>query len=325
MTKPRIVVSGGAGYIGSHVCRLLESRGYGITVIDDLSTGIRERVGRYNFVELDLVSAPIGMIEKALTGAVGVMHFAADKRADQSIHEPLRYYQRNLVSLIRLLAAMQTCCVEALVFSSSSSVYGEARGSLVTEDSSLVPINPYGETKLAGEWLCRDASVAWGLRAVSLRYFNVAGAACSELGDHYSMTLISRLVNLTLAGKPLIINGTDYPTPDGTCIRDYIHPGDVADAHLLALESLLDGRDIAFAYNVGTGTGSSILDVVHAAEAELGRPINVVFGPRREGDSAAVVGDATLIQRSLGWRPRYTLKDIISSSFAAHRFFMGDS
>lgn len=320
MIRPRIVVTGGAGYIGAHVCHLLKARGFSVTVLDDLSTGARKRVKQFEFVKLDLTMAPAEIIEQVLTGAVGVIHFAAVKRVDESVRDPLKYYSSNLVSLIRLLAAMRVCNVNAFVFSSSSSVYGEPRGPLVAEDSACFPVNPYGETKLVGEWLCQDASIAWGLRAVALRYFNVAGASCPILGDLYSMTLVPRLVNLALANEPLIVNGTDYPTSDGTCVRDYVHPEDVADAHLLTLERLLDGHDLEPAYNVGTGAGSSVLAVIQAAESVLGRPILTSYGPRRPGDPTAVVGNTSLIYEQLGWQPRYTLADIVSSAFAAHSY-----
>jgi UDP-glucose 4-epimerase len=259
-----VLVTGGAGYIGSHVVRLLRQRGDEVVVVDDLSSGVAENVGDTPLMELDL-SQPevITALERLIDEyeVDSVIHIAAKKQVGESAERPAWYYAQNVGGMANLLQAMETAGVRKLMFSSSAATYGNPDmppGSQMREDGPSVPISPYGETKLVCEWMMRDAATAWGLRGVGLRYFNVAGAGWPELGDPTRFNLIPIVIGALTEGKQPVVFGNDYPTPDGTCIRDYIHVLDLADAHLSALD-YLDTDDRPFnVFNVGTGTGSSV-------------------------------------------------------------------
>ena len=257
-----ILVAGGAGYIGAHVVRLLLQRGDEVIVVDDLSYGTPERVTGAALVELDVASG--GAVD-ALTdvmnqrGVSAVIHFAARKQVGESVARPAWYYQQNVGGLANMLLAMEGAGVEQMIFSSSAAVYGMPPIEVVPEDTECRPINPYGETKLIGEWMMADCERAWGLRWAGLRYFNVAGAGWDDLGDMATLNLIPMVLDRLSRGETPKIFGTDYPTPDGTCIRDYIHVRDLAVAHIAALDRLAGGRDMAeHVFNVGTGKGSSV-------------------------------------------------------------------
>lgn len=316
-----ILVTGGAGYIGSHVVRLLLERGDVVVVVDDLSSGVLDRVPEVAVRRIDLAD-PTSRDE--LTDVLrehevdAVVHFAAKKRVPESVERPAWYYEQNVGSLANLLQSMAAAEVDRIVFSSSAAVYGAAAGSALTEDHSTVPINPYGRTKLVGEWLLEDAVRSDGLRASSLRYFNVAGTGWPELADTAVLNLVPMVFERIDAGMPPLVFGDDYDTPDGSCIRDFVHVRDLADAHLVALDSLV-GSAGHRTYNVGTGRGTSVIEMVEAILEAAGSDLRPEIRPRRAGDPAAVVADVGRIARELGWRASRTLDDIVRSAWEAHR------
>ena len=316
-----ILVAGGAGYIGAHVVRLLLERGEDVIVVDDLSYGTPERVEGATLVELDVAS---GDAVETLTdlmerrGVTAVIHFAARKQVGESVARPAWYYQQNVGGLANMLLAMDQARVDQMIFSSSAAVYGMPPVEVVPEDIDCKPINPYGETKLIGEWMMADAERAWGLRWAGLRYFNVAGAGWDDLGDMATLNLIPMVLERLANGETPKIFGTDYPTPDGTCIRDYIHVKDLAAAHIAALDYLAGGQEMTeHVFNVGTGKGSSVREVVSKVIASTGLDLEPEELDRRAGDPPQLIGDASRIGRVLGWKPEHDLDDIVSSSFTA--------
>ncbi|SPT53284.1 UDP-glucose 4-epimerase [Actinomyces bovis] len=316
-----ILVAGGAGYIGAHVVRLLLERGEDVIVVDDLSYGTEERVEGATVVELDVAS---GDAIQILTDVMerrevtAVIHFAARKQVGESVARPAWYYQQNVGGLANMLLAMKAAEVKQMIFSSSAAVYGMPPVEVVQEDIECHPINPYGETKLIGEWMMADCERAWGLRWAGLRYFNVAGAGWDDLGDMATLNLIPMVMERLAKGDTPKIFGTDYPTPDGTCIRDYIHVRDLATAHIAALDYLAGGQEMAeHVFNVGTGKGSSVREVVSKVIAATGLEVQPEELERRAGDPPQLIGDATRIGKVLGWRAEYNLDDIVASSFSA--------
>ncbi|MFJ4231488.1 UDP-glucose 4-epimerase GalE [Cellulosimicrobium cellulans] len=315
-----ILVTGGAGYIGAHVVRLLQERGEKVVVVDDLSTGRAERVGGATLVEVD-VAAPeaVDVLTRALAehDVRAVIHFAARKQVGESVEKPAWYYQQNVGGFTNLVTAMQAAGVDRLVFSSSAATYGMPSVSLVEEKLHAEPINPYGETKLVGEWLGRAAGRAWGLRFVALRYFNVAGAGWPELGDPAVLNLVPMVLDRLERGEQPKIFGDDYPTPDGTCIRDYIHVLDLAHAHLAAL-GYLDVDERPFdVFNVGTGQGSSVREVIDEIGRVSGLDVTPEVLSRRAGDPPQLVGDPRRINELFGWTATKGLPEIISSAWDA--------
>ncbi|HEU5268747.1 MAG TPA: UDP-glucose 4-epimerase GalE [Jatrophihabitans sp.] len=309
------LVSGGAGYIGAHVVRSLTASGATAVVLDDLSTGVRDRVD-VPFVHGDIGDVDLVVRTLREHRVAGVVHLAADKQVEESVRLPLRYYQRNVLNLMQLLTAMQLAGVDRLVFSSSAAVYGMVDSDRVREDDPTVPINPYGQTKLVGEWLIRDQARAAGLRYAALRYFNVVGAATPELGDLGRTNLVPMIFAALDRGEQPRIFGSDYPTPDGTCVRDYIHVADLADAHVAAIAAL-DVPDAELVVNVGCGRGYSVREVVDVVAEVVGRPLEPVLAGRRPGDPAAVVADTSRIAQVLGWQARYDLTDMVRSAWQA--------
>ncbi|WP_152191533.1 UDP-glucose 4-epimerase GalE [Georgenia satyanarayanai] len=313
-----IMVTGGAGYIGAHVVRLLLERGEDVVVVDDLSTGRADRVGEATLVELDVAAGDaqqrleLVMSEREVDG---VIHFAARKQVGESVQRPAWYYQQNVTGLANVLAAMETVGARRLIFSSSAAVYGMPDVEVVTEDTAPQPINPYGETKLVGEWLIADAERAWGLRSASLRYFNVAGAGWPDLGDPAVLNLVPMVLDRLAEGRRPTIFGDDYPTPDGTCVRDYIHVLDLAHAHLAALDQLGQGEERLF--NVGTGQGASVAEVIAAIGRASGLDVTADVAERRAGDPPRLVASADRIGAVLGWKARHGLDDIIASAWEA--------
>ncbi|MFD2674560.1 UDP-glucose 4-epimerase GalE [Gulosibacter bifidus] len=313
-----ILVTGGAGYIGSHVVSLIRDRGEDVVLVDDLKTGILERVPGLPLLQIDLgESAAVPALTEFMQQhrVDAVIHFAARKQVPESVAEPARYYRDNLGGLANLLMAMEAASVGTLVFSSSAAVYGEPEGSPVAETATTAPINPYGETKLFGEKLIEAAVACGWLRAVSLRYFNVAGAASPTLSDRQALNLVPMVIEKIVAGEAPRVFGDDYSTPDGTCIRDFVHVIDLAEAHLAALDAIKAGKTLSSAYNIGTGTGSSVLEVVDALCRVSGRQISPVIEPRRAGDPAMVVADVTLAEQELGWKSRLTIDDMARSAW----------
>jgi UDP-glucose 4-epimerase len=311
---PHILVVGGAGYIGSQMVSLLAASGYSPVVLDDLSNGRREAVPAGALVVGDM--AEPGTVDALLQAFrfEAVMHFAGYIQVGESVAHPGRYYDNNVGNTIRLLQAMVRHGVGRFVFSSSAAIFGNPAYVPIDEQHPKAPINPYGRSKWMVEQVLEDFDRAHGLRACCLRYFNAAGAdPAGRLGEcHRPETHLIPLVLQAASGRrdAITIYGNDYPTPDGTCIRDYIHVADLCDAHLLALRSLAGGA-ASQRYNLGNGAGYSNLEVIQAAERVTGRPIPYGFGPRRQGDPPRLVADAALAKAELGWSPRYAAIDTI--------------
>ena len=308
-----ILVAGGAGYIGAHVVRLLLERGEEVVVVDDLSYGTPERVKGADVVELDVASgrAPEALAEvMSSRGVAAVIHFAARKQVGESVERPAWYYQQNVGGLANMLLAMETAGVNQMIFSSSAAVYGMPPVEVVPEDIDCRPINPYGETKLIGEWMMADAEKAWGLRWAGLRYFNVAGAGWDDLGDMATLNLIPMVLDRLAKGETPKIFGTDYPTPDGTCVRDYIHVVDLADGHLKALDYITQHGGL-HTWNLGTGNGYSVLQVLHAFEEACGKELPYKIVDRRPGDVAVSYADPSSALADLGWSASRDIKTMV--------------
>ena len=314
-----VLVVGGAGYIGAHVVRLLRDDGVDVVVIDDLSSSSAERVGDATLVQLD-VSAPDApdAIAQVIRehGVDAVIHFAAKKQVGESVERPLYYYRQNIGGLVNVLDAMQRENVKKMIFSSSAAVYGAPDESVVTEDSPTAPINPYGQTKLVGEWILADCEQAWGLKWVALRYFNVSGAGWPELGDSAIMNLIPMVLDRLAHREAPRVFGDDYDTPDGTCIRDYVHVKDLAAAHIAAIAAL-DAELKHHQFNVGTGTGSSVKEVIEAVGEVSGLDTTPVIDKRRAGDPPKLIANADRIADEMGFEARLGLADIVGSAWEA--------
>ena len=317
----RILVTGGAGYIGSHTVRLLLARGHEVTVYDNLSAGHRAAVPAERLVVGDLRDVDHLDHTLVVNRIEGIVHFAASCYVGESVTEPSKYYLNNLSNSLNLLERVRRHGIGRFVFSSTCATYGVPTAVPITEEEKQLPINPYGNTKLAFERMLADYAPAYGIGYVALRYFNAAGAAGDgSLGeDHDPEThLIPNVLRVALGQKSHVdVFGTDYPTADGTCIRDYIHVEDLAQAHALALEKIVPG--VGQQYNVGTGKGNSVREVILIAEAITGRTITVKHGPRREGDPPELVASAEKITRELGWKPHYPdLQSIIETAWNWH-------
>lgn len=315
-----VLVTGGAGYIGSHVVRLLQQRGDRVIVVDNLSSGIRERIGAAELVRLDL-SAPeaVTTLTQVMkdAGVESVVHFAAQKQVGVSVIEPEYYYHQNLGGMTNLLTAMRAVGVDRLVFSSSAATYGMPDVDLVNEETPCAPINPYGETKLIGEWMSRAASRAWGLRAANLRYFNVAGTGWPDLADTAVMNLVPIVFAALREGKNPKVFGDDYATTDGSCVRDYVHVLDLAEAHLSALD-YLDSDDRPYdVFNVGTGAGSSVFEVLAEIRKVSGLDFEIDIAERRAGDPPYLAADVSRINETLGWKAKNGLHEIVASAWEA--------
>lgn len=318
-----VFVTGGAGYVGSHCVKDLCEHGHQVCVFDDLSRGHRAAV----HPKANLVVGSLGdraALAAALTSQPfdAVMHFAAYAYVGESVDEPLRYYRNNTANTLTLLEEMCKAGIRKLVFSSTCASYGTPRQVPIPEDTPQSPINPYGRSKLAVEWMLSDSATAWGLGSCALRYFNACGAAADgSIGeDHEPEThLIPIVLQVALGQRSQVaIFGTDYPTPDGTCIRDYIHVEDLAEVHRLAIEAVKPGE--ALAYNVGTGHGHSVREIIDAAKRVTGKAIAATESPRRPGDPPRLVADASSILSKLGWRARWTdIDGVIGSAWKWHQ------
>jgi UDP-glucose 4-epimerase len=317
----RTLVTGGTGYIGAHAARLLRARGDYVVIVDDVVTGDRDRVAGIPIIEMDLSTDCSHQLAEVMLshGVESVIHFAAQKQVLESLAKPAWYYSHNVGSVAQVLLAMELAGVEQFVFSSSAAVYGEASGA-IDENSPTVPINPYGATKLVGEQLISATARAWPLRATSLRYFNVGGAGSPELGDTQTLNLIPICFEQIAAGESPQIFGDDYDTPDGTCVRDYIHVLDVAEAHLAVLDNIPaePGNTVL---NIGTGVGTSVRAMIDAILAVTDSDLSVEVLNRRGGDPAAVVGVVDAISGLVGWRARYNVVDIVESAWASRQYF----
>jgi UDP-glucose 4-epimerase len=321
---PKILVTGGAGYIGSITTHHLLRRGYDVVVVDDLSRGHRNNVPpeRLRVLRLQNTSALVPLLE----GVDAVVHFAAVIAVGESTREPELYFSNNIGGSLSLFEAMAKAGVRRLVFSSTAAVYGNPQSVPIPEDAPFAPVSPYGESKATVERILRELDQYRGLRYIALRYFNACGAEPSaNLGEQHEPEthLIPLLFRAAVTGQPIQIFGDDYPTPDGTCLRDYIHVGDLAEAHLASLEHLLSAEPRSNAFNVGTGIGLSVLEVLRTVERVTGRAVPYTVAPRRDGDAAELVADSGKLQRTLGWKPqRSGLDELVRDSWT---FFQRNS
>jgi UDP-glucose 4-epimerase len=311
----RWLVTGGAGYIGAHVATALLGGGHEVVVLDDLSTGSADRVPP----EARLVTGTLldpEVVAGAVEGVDGVVHLAAKKQVGESVERPTHYYRENVGGLQVLLDGCREAGVSRFVFSSSAAVYGAPQDELVTEDSATVPTSPYGETKLVGEWLVKDCARAWGLSATLLRYFNVAGAGRPELGDQGVFNLVPIVFDALRRGDTVKVFGGDYPTEDGTCIRDYVHVGDIASAHRLAGEADLQPGEVR-TYNIGRGEGTSVLQVLDLVSEAVGSEVPREVVGRRAGDPPRIVASAERLRGDLGFEAEHDLRSIVRSAWEA--------
>lgn len=317
-----VLVCGGAGYVGSHACLALARAGHEVTVLDNLFAGHREAVRWGPLVEADILrpeTLDAGFARKV----DAVMHFCARSLVGESVTDPVAYYQNNVAGTLNLLEAMRRHGVDRLVFSSTAAVFGNPVSDVIDEEHPKDPINPYGASKLMVERILADAAAAYGLRSVALRYFNAAGAAADEgIGESHepeTHLIPNALKAAAGAGAGLKVFGNDYPTRDGTCVRDYVHVLDLADAHLRALD-WMDREPGAHRFNLGNGNGFSVLEVIEAARRVTGHDIPYEIAPRRAGDPPVLVASSALAREKLGWTPKYDrIEPIIETAWAWHR------
>ncbi|MER5254326.1 UDP-glucose 4-epimerase GalE [Streptomyces sp. NPDC002855] len=311
------MITGGAGYIGAHVARAMAGAGERVVVLDDVSAGVPERLP----ADIPLIRGSsldgelLGRVF-AEHGVTGVVHLAARKQVGESVEQPLRYYRENVGGLVTLLEAVADAGIKRFVFSSSAAVYGNPPDvELVAEDTPCVPINPYGETKLAGEWLVRAAGRAHGIATVCLRYFNVAGAASPELADTGVYNVVPMVFDRLRNDEAPRIFGDDHPTPDGTCVRDYIHVADLADAHLAAARRVEAHPEGDLTVNIGRGEGVSVRELVTLIGEISGDGRPALVEPRRAGDAPRAVADARLAAEKLGWKARRSVREMVESAW----------
>jgi len=314
------LVTGGAGYIGAHVVLAMREAGERVVVLDDLSTGDAGRIPGVPLVVGSVLDGPLVRRTLRERRVTGIVHVAAKKQVEESVRRPLFYYRQNVEGLRVLLEEAGEAGVTDLVFSSSAAVYGAPDVDLVREDTECRPVNPYGTTKLAGERMIAEVAAATGLRHATLRYFNVAGTADPALTDRGVSNLVPMVFQRLAEGLPPVVFGGDHATPDGTCVRDFVHVSDVASAHVVAARALAGGRVTALTANIGRGEGTSVREMVETirtvtgtADAAWSRP---VVAPARPGDPARVVASADTIQTVLGWRSRYDVPEMVASAWA---------
>ncbi len=312
----KILVVGGAGYIGAHVAYLLQENGYGVRIYDDFSNGLKSRIeGKFSDVVIGDVLDRQALIS-ACEGIDAVIHLAAKKAVGESVDNPLKYYENNVGGTLNLLAAMSLKGVKKIVFSSTAAVYAPSEKLSITESDLTEPLSPYGQTKLLSEKLISAVAKAEDLSAISLRYFNVVGALRDEFADNSKDNLVPKVFAALKAGKNPEIYGSDYPTKDGSCIRDYIHISDLAKAHLVALEKVFSTK-VDEVYNVGSGTGYSVTEMIDQIAESIGKAIIPTLSPRRPGDTAQLIASIAKIERDLGWKPERSLKEMIDSAWQA--------
>ncbi|MGW9596376.1 UDP-glucose 4-epimerase GalE [Streptomyces chartreusis] len=319
------LITGGAGYIGAHVARAMTGAGERVLVLDDLSAGYPARLPEdVPLVEGSSLDGDLLKRVFAEHSVTGVVHLAARKQVAESVAQPTRYYRENVGGLTTLLEAVAEAGIKRFLFSSSAAVYGNPDADLITEDTECAPVNPYGETKLAGEWLVRAAGRAHGISTVCLRYFNVAGAASPELADTGVFNIVPMVFDRLTRGEAPRIFGDDYPTPDGTCVRDYIHVADLAEAHLAAARRLgePDARG-DLTVNIGSGEGVSVRELITVIGEVSGDRRPAVVEPRRPGDAPRAVASAALAAEQLGWTARRGVREMVESAWAGWRLHHG--
>ena len=318
----KVMVSGGAGYIGSHAVRQLVRSGHEPVVFDCLVKGHKQAVGDTPLFEGDLLSKDDLKRFFYEHSVDAVMHFAAHSLVGESMQKPHLYYENNVVGSLNLFKAAMDAGVDKFIFSSTAAVYGQPDSVPITEDDNKLPINVYGRTKLMIENILRDFSDIYGIRYKALRYFNAAGAdAAGDIGeDHTPESHLIPIILQYVLGKrdKLSVFGDDYPTADGTCVRDYVHVTDLADAHVLALQNLADGGE-SDAYNLGSEKGYSVLEIIEAAEMAVGRKIDYAIAPRRAGDPVTLIASSEKIQKALGWQPKFGIDDILRDAWRFHK------
>jgi len=312
----KVLVIGGAGYIGAHICQSLVDNGYSVRIFDDFSNGLHRRIdGKFT----DLVEASI-LDRSALIGAMGgidsVIHLAAKKAVEESVSNPLKYYEHNVGGTLNILAAMAVKKVKKIVFSSTAAVYAPSEKSAIDETDLLAPLSPYGATKVMAEELIKSVGVAEGFSTISLRYFNVVGSTKVEFADNSKDNLVPKVFAAIKRGESPEIYGSDYPTKDGTCIRDYIHVADLADSHLSALKRV-ESAIVHEAYNVGSGRGFSVKEMIEQISVSMKRELTPKICPRRSGDIPQLIASISKIERELGWKPKRSLREMIDSAWQA--------
>jgi UDP-glucose 4-epimerase len=312
------LVTGGAGYIGAHVVRAFQDVGLDAVVVDDLSSGHRAFVPEsVPFVQGTIVDTDLLVRTMEQHEVEGVVHLAGFKYAGVSVQRPLHTYTQNVTGTVNLLEAMERTGVGSMVFSSSAATFGTPDTELVTEQTPTRPESPYGESKLIGEWVLRDQAAATGLRHTSLRYFNVVGSGTDDLYDTSPHNLLPIVFEMLLDGRTPRINGDDYDTPDGTCVRDYVHVSDLARAHVVAAQRLAAGDRLEPVYNLGSGTGSSVRQIMDTIREVTGIQFTPEIGPRRPGDPDRIVASGELATRDLGWHNRHTLEEMVRTGWEA--------
>ena len=311
----RVLVIGGAGYIGAHVAHDLAQSGYDVRIFDDFSNGLERRVAKFSDIHrADVLDRKA--IFSAMEGVDSVIHLAAKKAVGESVENPLKYYDNNVGGIINVLAAMSAHNVKKIVFSSTAAVYAPNDKDSISEIDPTVPLSPYGATKLLSEEIIKAVGGAEKISSISLRYFNVVGAGSDELGDNSRDNLVPKVFQALGEGKCPEVYGDDYPTPDGTCIRDYIHVSDLSKSHMAALKAI-ESRPINEVYNVGSGTGYSVYEVISQIEETIGRSTDSQVVSRRAGDTPKLIAGIEKIRRDLGWNPERSLKEMIDSAWQA--------
>jgi len=312
----KVLVIGGAGYIGAHICQSLVDNGYSVRIFDDFSNGLHRRIdGKFT----DLVEASIldrSALISAMDGIDSVIHLAAKKAVEESVSNPLKYYEHNVGGTLNILAAMAVKKVTKIVFSSTAAVYAPSEKSAIDETDLLAPLSPYGATKVMAEELIKSVGAAEGFSTISLRYFNVVGSTKVEFADNSKDNLVPKVFAAIKRGESPEIYGSDYPTKDGTCIRDYIHVADLADSHLSALKRV-ESAIVHEAYNVGSGRGFSVKEMIDQISVSMKRELTPKICPRRSGDIPQLIASISKIERELGWKPKRSLKEMIDSAWQA--------